>query len=267
VTWENLLLDVGEERGYKVLYNLGLAYEAAGNPTRAIERYRSFAARVAERADSSPLLSARAMNARERAAQLEASNGAVEVHGPRSGVVLTRVDAGEPRPAGYVVWLAPGPHKIELFVGSAHPRMVDVEVKPGARVDIETASTDEASVPVAEGHSLPPAPEKAPAQASALPTWTLITGVTAAASLVAPAGLYFLATSKRNEAERLGPGNTEYAAARSSYNTWRSIYIASYGLPVLLAGTSVTLAVLNASSKGGAKVALGARSVVVDGSF
>src|SRR5262245_24806229 len=48
-TWENLLSTLGEERAYKVLYNLGLAYQATGDVTRAIERYRAFLKQAGKR--------------------------------------------------------------------------------------------------------------------------------------------------------------------------------------------------------------------------
>src|SRR5579864_5604970 len=50
-TWESLLATIGEERGHKVLYNLGLAYEAIGDVTHAIERFRAFERQVAARPD------------------------------------------------------------------------------------------------------------------------------------------------------------------------------------------------------------------------
>src|SRR5687768_11362158 len=43
--WERLLESLGEERGWKVLYNLGLAYESVGDPTRAVLRLDAFVKR------------------------------------------------------------------------------------------------------------------------------------------------------------------------------------------------------------------------------
>ena len=69
-TWESLLGTLGEERGYKVLYNLGLAYQAIGDVTHAIERYRAFVKQVGRRADVSSDLAGRAADAQKRLAPL-----------------------------------------------------------------------------------------------------------------------------------------------------------------------------------------------------
>jgi tetratricopeptide (TPR) repeat protein len=73
--WERLVELVGDARGWKVLYNLGLAYEQAGDAKRAIERYEAFIQHVAEQTEPlSRELEERRQDAAERAQALKAKN-------------------------------------------------------------------------------------------------------------------------------------------------------------------------------------------------
>ncbi len=222
-TWESLLATMGEERGYKVLYNLGLAYEAIGDVTHAIERFRAFDRQVGQRDDKTPDLEARAADARMRAGQLEATHGAVYVDAPRrGGVVLTRVGTADPRAAGYVVWLAPGRHEVEIFVGTNRARLVPVDVEAAKAVHVDTTPPEEPAPP-------PPPPPEPPSS-----TLLWIGAGATIASVALPVSLFFVARGKRDDAESLGAGATSYADARSTYTTWRTVYYASYALPAAL---------------------------------
>jgi len=239
-TWESLLGTMGEERGYKVLYNLGLAYQAVGDVTRALERYRAFVAQVARREPAPPDLAAKAEDARTRAAQIEQTYGAVHVKAPRGGgIVLTRVGTSEPRAAGYVLYLAPGAHTIELFAGTDHAKKIAVQVERGTTVDVETSAPDDTTPKPATPP--PRATEPAPApppDARSSSTW-LYLGAATVASLALPITLFFVADGKRDDAEALGAGHTQYADASASFERWQNFYYVSYALPVVLAGFTV----------------------------
>jgi tetratricopeptide (TPR) repeat protein len=242
-TWEALLATLGEERGYKVLYNLALAYHAVGDVTKAIDHYAAFESRVAARQDASEDLQARAADARSRREQLEQSYGAINVHAPRhGGLVLTRFGSSEPRPAGYVVWLSPGPHALELFVGTENARTVTVNVERGSTQDVDATPPEAAPVRPSVVPLSPPAqPSPIPAE-RAMPPWLWLGVGATVLSLAAPVGLYLAAHAKRDEADSLGPGNTAYGEALGTYDQWRMAYYVSYALPATLAAATLTYA-------------------------
>jgi hypothetical protein len=243
-TWESLLATLGEERGYKVLYNLGLAYQAIGDVTRAIERYGAFEREVAARPNATEDAVARAEDARSRREQLEASHGALHVHAPRrGGPVLTRVGSSEPRAAGYVVWLAPGQHTVELFVGTEDARSVNVDIERGKTLDLEATPPEPPPAPPLG--FMPAAATASPAiETRGAPSPVLLwSGVGATAlSTAAPITLFLVARAKQDDAGALGAGNTAYAAAKRSYDGWQTAYYASYALPASLAAATAVYA-------------------------
>lgn len=247
-TWENLLATLGEGRGFKILYNLGVAYQASGDVTRAIERYRAFVAQVKQRENVGKDLDHRAADASSRLAQLESSHGAVEVRAPRSGpVVLTRVGTGEPRPAGYIVWLAPGSHRIELRVGTQDLDSKQITVEAGKTSVIETSPPEEPPKPVA----LAPAPTAAatpPPSSGPSPLVWVGVGVTLA-SVSLPISTFFVAESKRDDASSLSRTSAAYAGAKDTFDTWRTLHYASYAVPVVLAGVTLAYALLSRPSR------------------
>jgi len=272
-TWESLLATMGEERGHKVLYNLGLAYQQIGDVTKAVERYEAFLRHV-DQPYASPELAARADDARSRLSQLQRSYGAVNVRAPRTGgFVLTRVGSAEPRAAGYIVWLAPGPHTVELFVGTSHVKTVRLEVVRGETVDVETSRPDEPTVAPSEPKPPPkrepegPAREAAPGRGPS--TLVLVGAGVTIASVAVPVAFYFVARGKRDDATALGQGNTAYAHAVSTYDTWRTIYLVSYALPATLALVTAGVWIFGGSSapSTSARVAITPGGALVHGTF
>ncbi|MBS2015591.1 MAG: hypothetical protein JST00_22075 [Deltaproteobacteria bacterium] len=234
-TWESLLATIGEQRGYKVLYNLGLAYQQIGDVTHGIERYRAFVKQVAERGNADPDLVSRSDDAAKRVADLESTHGAVFVKPPaRGGAVLTRVGTADARAAGYVVWLAPGTHTVEVFVGTSRSKIVRVEVVKGEQVEVDTTPPEEPAPPPP---ALPVAPPPAPAT-SARTTWLLVGAGATVVSFALPLTLYGVASGKQSDAEALGPGHTGYAAAKDSYESARTVYAVSYALPIAVGLTT-----------------------------
>jgi hypothetical protein len=266
-TWESLLGTLGEERGFKVLYNLGLAYQAIGDATHAIERYRAFVKQVNARPDAPRDLAERAADAQSRLDQLERTHGAVNVRAPtRGGLVLTRVGTSEPRVAGFVVWLAPGKHDIELFVGTDHVKKVSVDVVAGRTVDLDTSPPETAAAPappVSSGAPPPAAGAASPEPRSN--TWIWIGAAATVASFALPIATYAVASSEKDDATALGRGNSSYADARDSFERWKTVHYVSYALPATLALATIIYVVARPSAT--TKVAIAPSGVTFHAAF
>jgi hypothetical protein len=210
--------------------------------TKAIEHYAAFESRVAGRQDASEDSLARGADARSRRQQLEQSYGAINVHPPRrGGLVLTRLGSSEPRAAGYVVWLSPGPHSLELFVGTDQARTITVNVERGATQDID--STPPEPPPASPAAPRPaPAPPPVPPPDGAPSTWLWVGVGATVLSAAAPVAFYIAANAKRDETDALGAGNTAYAEAQHSYDQLRTAYSVSYALPATLAAATLVYA-------------------------
>ncbi len=136
VVWEAIYRELGPERGYRLAFNLGRAYDAYGDPTRAAEHYERYLDEVTRRrAGAEPLdpqVQKQAVDASARISELVASKGRIRV--PRSATPLSaQIDGGEPRLAGFVAYVAPGKHTVVLGTGVAAERR-DVEVREGAEI-------------------------------------------------------------------------------------------------------------------------------------
>ena len=77
--WEPIYRELGEQKGYRLAYNLGVAYEELGDATRAAERLQSFLAQVdarRARGDAVPAIVIKdETDARTRVAGLAATKG------------------------------------------------------------------------------------------------------------------------------------------------------------------------------------------------
>ena len=244
-TWETLRESIGRERGWKLLYNLGLAYQALGDVTHAIARYEAFLDAVAKRADVQPELRDRTDDATQRLHTLESTYGAVQIRAPSSGaIVMTRVGMGDVRPAGYTLWLSPGDHDVEVGTGTSRAHHVQVTVAAGRTVDVPT---DDVALPSQAPTNSSPAPVVALPQKSArhFPMgWVLVSAGTTLASAALPIVLGLRASSKRDDAQQMGAGSTGYAQAVSDYGDARSLYYYSYAVPALLGAVTATIVVL-----------------------
>lgn len=236
-TWEGIVRTLGDERGFKVLYNLGLAYEADRDATRAIERFELFLKRLAEQpAQLTPDLEERRQDAAERARAMKATRGAVVVPAPPARACAVRVDGGPPRPAGFTAFLAPGEHTIEVFSGTSDARSVRVSVAVGASRTIDTAPPVTAAPPRVV---VLPAPESAPE----MPTpWIIGGGTLFVASFGLPLALGLHAAELRAGAVRLGIGHTMYSSAAKGYEDARAAYHAAYALPAILGAATLAVA-------------------------
>lgn len=259
-TWENLLGSLGEERGYKILHNLGLAYEKLGDVTRAVERHTAFVKHVEQNPalDTGPL-HARVEDSRAHLKKLRSTHGAIEVKAPTgSMIVMTKVGTAEPRAAGYVVWLDPGTHSVELYVGTDQSRVVTVEVKADQTIPVEVS----APTPVVVA---PPPPPPRPPEHHTSP-WVFVGAGVTVASLALPITLFVVANGKRDDATVFGTGQREYATAQSSFESARTAYLISWLLPVAL-GAATGIGFYLDRRSADVRVAVGPMAITLDGRF
>jgi hypothetical protein len=157
--WEPIYREMGEQKGYRLAYDLGVAYAELGDATRAAERLESFLAEVKTRRAQGEALASivtkEEADAQGRIAGLVATKGRIHVDAgapPRAA----QVDANEPRLAGFVAWVTPGEHTVVFAPGTPEQESKTVAVHAGETLEVAPSPA-------------PPAPPPAPPP-SASPT-------------------------------------------------------------------------------------------------
>lgn len=233
--WEQLLVDGDPARSWRVLYNLGLAYEAAGDRPRAIERYEAFYRRVGELPGSLPIeFEARRQDAVERANKLRPALGLLRIAPAKDGErVVVRVGAEPARDAGFAVYLEPGRFKVVMGEASRSVE-IEVDLQPG---ELETV--------VAHQRPPPPRPPPPPYEAP-IHVGVLIAGASLSVITVGiPVGLYFRASGLRDEAAAMATFDPRYPAAVEAYDEATVMYQGMWAIPAVFAATTLALLVVD----------------------
>ena len=258
-TWTRLRQSVGIDRGWRVLYNLGRAHEAAGDVTKAVEHYAGFLKAVARQPPSMRDASAATVSdSTERLAALAAAHGALSVTAPRRGLVLVRIGLAEPRPAGFTLYLKPRLHQVSFHPGSDRERTLDVELVAGKTAVIP--APDDPAPPTLERK--PPVrerPTSSPGRALEFPTAWVVAGAAATVATGALSGvLYARASDRRRQAAALETSDPEYPRKKDAFDSAARTYQYSLVLPALFsAATLATLTVHFASKNDDVEVGVG----------
>jgi len=164
--WEPIYRELGEQKGYRLAYNLGVAYAELGDVTRAADRLQSFLAEVDARRGNrealAPIVEKEETDARARIDALIASRGRLHVL-PGSPARAAQVDASEPRMAGFVAWVTPGTHTVTFAPGTPDQETRSVDVRAGELLDVAPTP------PPAPPASAPPSATTAPAASFGTP--------------------------------------------------------------------------------------------------
>jgi len=257
--WEQLLNERGAEKGWKLNYNLGLAYHEAGDATLAVERFEAFLRRVAAETVALPAsLEQRREDAAARVQTIKSTHGALVFAAAETAEATVRLGVGEPRPVGFTAYVTPGSHSVEVFwPGLGRGKFIQVTARAGESVAVDTRPPAAPVAPPPEPTTAPPPPLPPPRpepEAAAFPTtWVLVGAGLTAASFALPIALYTLADDQRTEAELLGQGHTGYAAARDDYDSLRTGYYASYALPGAFGLATAIVAIVGAAQVGEAE--------------
>ncbi len=247
VVWRAVYDELGPSKAYRLSYNLGRAYEAIGDPTRAAERYASFLDELEKRHASGERTAEAdkyATEARERLAALSAQHGRIRVAGS-SPPAIVRVDSQEPRPSGFVAFVRPGAHKITFGVGSSNETSFEVRVDRGQIVDVAAPAPSTSNPPTRTRNDERAAPASAGQEETVRPFSPVIlvvgAGVTLA-SIAVPIVTYTRALEAK-DAYDATPTSDQAARDRAAaeYDDRRSIAELSLVLPISLAAITAGL--------------------------
>jgi hypothetical protein len=267
--WEPIYRNLGEQRGYRLAYDLGVAYAAIEDAPHSAERLQAFVNEVDSRRGRGEALGVAVTkeeaDARDRLARLGTTLGRLQVAAGTSPSVA-RVDAGDPHAAGFIAWVAPGPHTVTFDPATRYERTIPIDVAAGAIVELvppppptapETPASAAAgqAVPAAPGALAPsaPRPEQPPASVKSFapakvpfpPSVIAISGGAALAAVAAAVVLEVHASSLRDQyvAEQAhSTDGTIPAADRASFATARTWAYVAVGGAVGLAAVTGALA-------------------------
>jgi hypothetical protein len=138
--WEPIYRQLGAQAGYRLAYNLGVAYSHLGDATRSAERLQAFLDEVDTRRARGQALGAvvakEEADAHGRLADLTATKGRIRI--PTSDPpVSVQVDASEPRTAGFVAWVQPGEHTVTFELQTSKSETRVVQAKAGELVEVQ----------------------------------------------------------------------------------------------------------------------------------
>jgi len=290
--WEPVYRDLGEQRGYRLAYDLGVAYAALDDAPRSADRLQAFLNEVDSRRERGEPLGAAVTkeesDARARLARLVAVLGRVQVV-PASRPSIARVDSGDPHGAGAIAWVTPGQHSVTFDPQTPDERTIAIEVAAGALLELlppgppASAKPQTPARPSASGgtgSTQSPAMESPAPRPVPFPPALIVVGggVTLAATVVAVA-LEIHASTLRDDAvaeQGRSTDGTIPAGDRTSFETARTrAYVAvagAAGLGALTAGLAAWYVLGRAHGEGaGSTAVVGVRlegsRVVLDGAF
>lgn len=242
VEWESIYRDLGPEKGYRLAFNLGRAYDAYGDPTRAAEHYEIYVRQVAARRERGEEIDAQVEKqdeqAKERLNELAATRGRIRV---AAGATPTaaRVDGGEVRLAGFVVYVAPGRHVVTFGTGASAQRR-EVVVREGEIVELAPPAPEPAPLPSPRP---PPEPRYELRTERPFPAAVWIGfGAATLASVIVPVVTYSNASAIRDEYDSLPASErTRKQELAADYQSARSTAYATLAVPATFAALTGAL--------------------------
>ena len=260
--WAPIFGELGPQRGYRLAYNLGIAYAQIGDATRAAERLQSFLDEVDVRRGRGEtlggLVTREEEDARDRMAAMRASRARIHV-AELPVPIGVQIDGDEPRLAGFVAWVTPGAHSVTFGPGTEHAETKAVDAAAGELIEVaptpvETAAPAPPPAPLAAipaaippqpaAAPSPPAPRRPESRRPFSPAWLYAGGALTAGATIAAVVVEIEANSFRDRlvGERNSNG-TIPANERSNFSTTRTWAYASLGSAIALAGATAGLGV------------------------
>lgn len=245
--WEPIYRELGPERGYRLSYDIARAYETLGDATRAAERFESFLGEAKARRERGEALEELVLReeaeAREHLDRLVHGYGRVRV-APTTPAETVRIDASEPRLAGFVAFVPPGRHTVTFAPGTKDEERREMDVAAGELVDVAPAPKAVAPPPPP-----PPVREVHEAQRPYAAGWIFAAGGLALASVLAPVIAYSVAQSQlgairleqQKPAEQQADAGAQIARINGYYAARTTAY-ATLAVPLVLAAGTAGLA-------------------------
>lgn len=253
--WRPIYAELGPQKGYRLSYNLGVAFQELGDATRAAERFESFLREVEARRERStqqadggtdePALDPRVVkdeaDARTRFAGLVATLGRIRVKAGAQPVEV-ELDGGEPRVAGFTAYVTPGAHRVTFGTPPSVSEPVVVEVGASELTEIAPPAPPAAS---SSAPQLPPAPTTHVIHEVQRPYSAALVyvagGLTVAASIVTVVA-YTDALSLKSQHDAAGASSATVASTLADYNSTRPLAYAALGTSIALGVTTLALA-------------------------
>ncbi|NUO54293.1 MAG: tetratricopeptide repeat protein [Polyangiaceae bacterium] len=237
--WERVLAEGAPSRSWRILYNLGLAYQAAGDRPRSLDRFEEFVRKVGEQpGQQPPEIEARRQDAVERANAIRPQLGRLRILRGASGErIAVRIATDKPRDAPFDQYVEPGGYDLEMGEGARAVR-TRVELRAGQTVEL-VARLLPAPEPPPQIPLLPPPPRDPLVHPAVLIGGAALTAV----SVALPVGLFFQAKSLRADAEAIPRVLPEYEDAVEKYEDFRTGYMVSWALPSVLGAATLSLLV------------------------
>ncbi len=256
VIWESIYRELGPEKGYRVAFDLGRAYDEVGELIKAAEHYQTYLDRVGARRAAGESLEANVQLqetiARERLERIIHIYGAIHVAAAKRTVIV-HVDNAPPRVAGFTVYVEPGPHTVTFGTGpGADARKLTV--RRGELLEVE-----------------PPADTPAPEQRfetrtehpfSPLVIW--IGAGVAAASVVIPIVTHVNARAVKDDYDS-APSRADKDRLSSEYDSAKSNAYAAIAVPAVLGAAVGGLALWYVLGKQETRVVIPSASVSASG--
>lgn len=238
--WEPIAEALGDEKAFRLLYNLGVASLELGRTTRGADYLERFLRELSKKAEGEVGADVRAYEADAKARLGRAKETHARLRVLARGEAMRIAVSGEDRTAdrGRDLYLVPGKHVVVLRSGSPHEETREVDLGAGALVELEPralpappVSTRLVVVSSVVSVSAPPPTVLRPK----VPAWTFgVTGGLAALSFALPIALRAKAESTRRSYEERETTVPERRALADRYERERRLYDASWAVPATL---------------------------------
>lgn len=239
VTWQAIYSELGKERGYRLAFNLGRAYDAYGDASRAAELYGAYLDEVATRRGRGeslpPIVERQATDANERLVELVRTRGRLRVPQGKTPVEV-RIDGGAPRLAGFSVLLTPGKHVLVFGTGDSELRR-EVVLAEGQEQTVEPPAKPEARAP--EPRAPAPLVETRTTRPFS-PVWIFVGAGATALSVLIPALQYSRAVSIASEHDASADA-LERERLAAEYSGAKTGAYATLSIPFVLGAATIGL--------------------------
>lgn len=229
VIWESIHRELGPEKGYRVAFDLGRAYDELGELIKAAEHYQTYLDRVTARRREGeslePNVQTQETIARDRLERIVHIYGAIHVATARRPVIV-HVDNAPARVAGFTVYVEPGAHVVTFDTGR-RADVRNVTVRRGELLEVEPREEAEAAEVRYETRVDHPF--------SPMVLW--VGAGVAVASLVIPAITYASALSVKSEYDSASTSAQDKQRLAADYDSARSNAYASVVVPAVFTAT------------------------------